>query len=522
MAKCPNILMIIMDQHRPDLMGYGGNSVVRTPNLDLLASQSMNFENAYVANPICMPNRSTIFTGRMPSLHGSRYNGIPLDARAQTFPRALKNAEYHTAHIGKCHLQNMGSSLEQLAKALPNLPGQDARKDDLIDGWDRYENMKRHEAEWVNMPDDYYGFSQVDLSVGHSDGCTGHYYHWAKAKGFDLAEMRGAKNAIEVSNPAVHVWRTSVPEEVYPTAYITERTQQYIETHAAERADKPFFAVCSYPDPHHPFTPPGKYFDMFDPADMPLPETFNDAHENSTPQYKRMLSKRGQPLRAHVNPFSPTEVEYREMAARAYGMIAMVDDGIGRVLSTLEQSGLAEDTIVIFTTDHGDMFGDHGMMLKGAMHYDGCIHVPLLIKAPGKKAGVSQSLVGSLDLAATALSIAGAESYQGLQGHDLSPLLDNPFLKPRDSVLIEEDQVHDMVHVRKSLRMRTLVTDAARLTVYEGLVHGELYDRVNDPNEMWNLFGQPDGVALQAEMNTRLAQAMMSHADHSPRPTAFA
>ena len=210
------------------------------------------------------------------------------------------------------------------------------------------------------------------------------------------------------------------------------------------------------------------------------------------------------------------------MAARAYGMIAMVDDGIGRVLKTLEESGLADDTIVIFTTDHGDMFGDHGMMLKGAMHYDGCIHVPLLIKAPGKEAGVSQSLVGSLDLAATALSLAGAEGYQGLQGHDLTPLLDDPSITPRDSVLIEEDQVHDMVHTGKSLRMRTLVTDAARLTVYDGLVHGELFDRVNDPNEMRNLYGQPEGAALQAEMTTRLAQAMMSHADHSPRPTAFA
>lgn len=522
MTKRPNILMIIMDQHRPDLMGYGGNSAVQTPNLDRLASQAMNFENAYVANPICMPNRSTIFTGRMPSLHGSRYNGIPLDARAQTFPRVLKNAGYHTAHIGKCHLQNMGSSPEQLVKALPNLPDQDARQDDQADGWDRYEDVKRHEAGWVEMPGDYYGFSQVDLSVGHSDGCTGHYYHWAKAKGFDLADLRGAANAVEVSNPPVHVWRTSVPEEIYPTAYITERTEDYIRTHAAKRSDEPFFAVCSYPDPHHPFTPPGKYFDMFDPADMPMPETFNDAHENSTPQYKRMLKKRGQPLRTHVNPFSPTEAEYREMAARAYGMIAMVDDGIGRVLNTLEQSGLADNTIVIFTTDHGDMFGDHGMMLKGAMHYNGCIHVPLLIKTPGKPAGVSQSLVGSLDLAATALSLAGAEGYQGLQGHDLTPLLDDPSLAPRDCVLIEEDQVHDMVHTGKSLRMRTLVTNSARITVYDGLAHGELFDRDADPNELRNLFGSPNSAALQADMMARLTQAMMAHSDNSPRPTAFA
>ena len=102
MAKRPNILMIVTDQHRPDFTGFGGNSVVKTPNLDALAAQSMRFDKAYVANPICMPNRSTIFTGRMPSVHGTRYNGIALDPKARTFPGALRAAGYRTAHIGKC------------------------------------------------------------------------------------------------------------------------------------------------------------------------------------------------------------------------------------------------------------------------------------------------------------------------------------------------------------------------------------------------------------------------------------
>lgn len=522
MAKRPNILMIVTDQHRPDFTGFGGNSVVKTPNLDALAAQSMRFDKAYVANPICMPNRSTIFTGRMPSVHGTRYNGIALDPKARTFPGALRAAGYRTAHIGKCHLQNMGSSPEMLARAMGDLPPQDARVEDAPDGWDRYEDVKRHKAGPVEMPDDYYGFEQVDLSVGHSDGCTGHYEHWAKEKGFDIAALRGSANAEEVRNPAVHVWRTSVPEEVYPTTYITECTEKYLQRHAAERADEPFFAVCSYPDPHHPFTPPGRYFDMYNPADMPLPATFNDPHERSTPQYKRMLGKRGQPLRAHVNPFSPTEAEYREMAARAYAMVTMVDDGIGRVLTALEASGLADNTIIIFTADHGDMFGDHGMMLKGAMHYEGCIRVPMLIKAPGKTAGVSNALVGSIDLAATVLSMADVTGFHGMQSHDFSGLLDDPTGSVRQSVLIEEDQVHDMVHTGQSLRMRTLVTEAARLTIYDGLDHGELFDRAADPDEMHNLYDLPEGSQVQAAMMTQLAYEMMAHGDHSPRPTAFA
>ncbi len=522
MTARPNILLLMTDQHRPDFTGFGGNPVVKTPNLDALAGQSMRFDRAYVANPICMPNRSTIFTGRMPSLHGTRYNGVPLDPRARTFPRTLREAGYHTAHIGKCHLQNMGSSPEKLARALPDLPPQDSRIEEFTEGWDLYENVARHNAEHVAMPDDYYGFAHVELSVGHSDSCTGHYYHWAKEKGVDLSALKGAANAIEVSNPAFHAWRTAVPEEAYPTTYITERTQEYLRQHAATRTDQPFFAVCSYPDPHHPFTPPGRYYDMYDPADIPLPSSFDDPHERSTPQYKRMQRKRGEPLKAHVNPFSPTEAEYREMAAKAYGMVTMVDDAIGQILATLDETGLADDTIVLFTSDHGDMFGDHGMMLKGAMHYEGCIRVPLLIKAPGKDAGVCNSLVGSIDLAATLLSLAGADPHHGMQSHDLTPLLDDPTLTPRDSILIEEDQVHDMVHVGRSLRMRTLVTEEARLTLYTGLDHGELFNRTEDPDEMRNLYGLPEAAALQAEMTGRLTHAMMSHSDDSPRPTAFA
>ncbi|MBT6276863.1 MAG: sulfatase-like hydrolase/transferase, partial [Chromatiales bacterium] len=510
------------DQHRPDLTGFGGNSIVKTPNLDALASRSMQFDQAYVANPICMPNRSTIFTGRMPSLHGTRFNGIPLDPRVRTFPSVLRAAGYRTAHIGKCHLQNMGSSPEQLTRALPNLPDHDARIEALEDGWDGYELVRRHNAERVEMPDDYYGFEHVDLSVGHSDGCAGHYHHWALDKGVDLTQLRGAVNAIAVSKPEHHVWRTAVPEEVYPTTYITECTQTYLRNHAASRADEPFYAVCSYPDPHHPFTPPGKYFDMYDPADMVLPETFGDSHERSTPQYQRMVGKRGQPLRGHVNPFAPTQAEYREMAARAYGMVSMVDDGVGRVLQTLRETGLDENTVVIFTSDHGDMFGDHGVMLKGAMHYEGCIRVPLLISAPGKAAGHCDSLVGSIDLAATTLALAGLEAYQGLQSIDLTPLLDQPSLTPRLEVLIEEDQVHDMVRAGRSLRMRSLLTPDARLSIYAGLEHGELFDRRADPSEMNNLFGRSEGAKLQADMMAQLAKSMMMHSDESPRPTAFA
>jgi arylsulfatase A-like enzyme len=124
-------------------------------------------------------------------------------------------------------------------------------------------------------------------------------------------------------------------------------------------------AVVSYPDPHHPFTPPGKYFDMYSPADYVLPETFSDSHKQGAPHYRKAITEGPAGLRRGVNMFAPTEIELREMAAKEYGMISMIDDSIGEILKQLTDLGLDDNTIVVFTSDHGDMFGDHGMMLKG-------------------------------------------------------------------------------------------------------------------------------------------------------------
>ena len=133
----PNILIIMTDQHRPDHTGFGGNKVVQTPHLDALAKKSMRFDQAHVANPICMPNRSSIFTSRMPSLHGTRYNGIALDWRVETFPRIFKNAGYHTAHLGKCHLQNMNVMASVAKRQTDQMaPGDAINFSHYPPGWD--------------------------------------------------------------------------------------------------------------------------------------------------------------------------------------------------------------------------------------------------------------------------------------------------------------------------------------------------------------------------------------------------
>ena len=470
----PNILFIMTDQHRPDHTGFGGNQVVQTPNLDLLAQKSMQFEKAHVANPICMPNRASIFTGRMPSLHGTRYNGIALDWRVETFPRVLKEAGYHTAHLGKCHLQNMNIMSSVARKQTDKMaPGDAFSFEHFPDGWDDYENLARHARERVEMPDDYYGFSEVDLVVAHSDQCGGHYYQWLLDKGVDPKAIQGEKAAQSYESPSHMTRKTSTPEELYPTQYITEVTSKFLSERAKD--SKPFFGVVSYPDPHHPFTPPGKYFDMYSPADYILPISFNDRHPHSAPHYQRAIAEGAKGLRRGVNMFAPTEVELREMAAKEYGMISMIDDSIGAILKQLDELNLSENTIIVFTSDHGDMFGDHGVMLKGGMHYNGCTNVPLLIHVPGKEAGVCSSLISSLDIGPTLLSLAGQSSFYGMQGIDASILVSDKTASVRDEILIEEDQLNDILRVGVPLRMRTLITAESRLTRYQGYDGVELF-----------------------------------------------
>jgi hypothetical protein len=204
MDKKPNFLFIITDQHRADHLGCYGNSVVNTPHIDALAARGTRFDRFYTATPICMPNRATLMTGRMPSLHGSRHNGIPLSMNATTFVDIMRAAGYDTALIGKCHLQSMSGGLPTIGMPEPDLnkvqPPEHLREADrswLTHG--RYDQELR--STWNNDPGfeltlPYYGFSHVDLAVGHGDEVVGHYARWLKARRSDADLLRGRKNQL--------------------------------------------------------------------------------------------------------------------------------------------------------------------------------------------------------------------------------------------------------------------------------------------------------------------------------------
>lgn len=514
----PNIVLIMADQLRADHVGFGGNEVVRTPNLDSVAAQGTRFDRAYVANPICMPNRASILTSRVPSSHGTRYNGIALDPDARTFVGALRGAGYRTMLVGKAHFQNIGHQPEIAAQARSGSSAEDCVERVRADGWDRWEDLALHRRGRVDMPADYYGFDQVEVAIDHADYCGGHYEHWLREQGFDPA-VRGVAHAGETSGQWDQVYRPAMPAAVYPTAWVGRRSAEVIR--AAARGGEPFFLQCSFPDPHHPFAPPGEYYDMYSPDEVPLPATFDDPHRRSMPHVRSKAKHRGS-QRGPMSPFAPTEKQYREAAAKEYGAITFIDDAVGTVLAALDESGVRENTIVVVTSDHGDMFGDHGLMLKAGLHYEGCVRVPLVISAPGRAAGAATALVSSLDIGPTLLDLVGVEGYAGVHGTSLVGVMADTSATVRDGVYIEEDQMFELLPGCGPLQMRTLVTDEGRITVYRGSPDGELFLFADDPGELVNRWHDPTCVDARSRLLAALVDAQMTHTDRSRRATAMA
>jgi arylsulfatase A-like enzyme len=524
----PNVLFFIADQLRADHVGFGGNPIVRTPNLDALAARSVVFENATVANPTCMPNRASLMTGRWPSAHGTRCNGITLDPLTQTVPGSLAASGYRTVGVGKLHHQNMGWEFEphqakEIRATDPMLLDPsvgDARRPGFAPGWDRWENRDAHDERFIGLPADYYGYQHVDLVIGHGDRPGGHYVHWARERGIDPEALGGAGNSASRYGGWDQVYQTAIPADVHPTSYVSEKAIEHLKDAAGQ--DQPFFMFVSFPDPHHPFSPPEGYSDLYDPDALPLPLGFDQDHSASPPHIQAMMERRGHPNPDPTMTWAATEEQYRHAAAAQYGLITMMDEHIGRILDELERQGLAEDTIIVFTSDHGDLFGDHGLMLKHFVHYRAVTNVPLLLHVPGTPAARTQALVSSADLAPTLLELTGATPYRGIQGRSLVPLLQGAAEGHREALLVEEEQPFGLDGLPGPVRMRTIITAEGRLTQYFGTGVAELYDHRTDPGELLNRAGDPAFAELEGRLLRAMLDEMAAVADEGTAPTAAA
>ncbi|MEM7325147.1 MAG: sulfatase-like hydrolase/transferase, partial [Actinomycetota bacterium] len=445
------------------------------------------FENAWVANPVCMPNRSSIMTGRLPSAHGVIFNDRSLEWGAATHVRQFREAGYRTALIGKSHLQH-GMSRNAVVP-VDRTPTVDHG---YHDRWDGLEHAERYEdGDLPEWPDDFYGFGHVELSIDHGAKVSGHHLHWALDRGGRYEDLvvpySPEAPAKRRSDRWWQVYEPPYDEELHSTNFVTERTISFIND--AATADDPWYAWVSFPDPHHPMTPPGRWYDRYSPDDIELPVSHDDPLTNAPEYLRRFQSFHPSDQRVWVGVCGGGDHRLvQEATAANYGTIEFIDDGVGRILAAIEALGQLDNTIVVFTADHGDMMGDHGLLLKGFMPFRGIQQIPMLIvdprTPPAERQGRTASLASSIDLSPTLMDLCDIPVHDGVQGRSLSPILADASDRVRDHVLIEDDVRAAMAGLmRIPHRIRTVVSDdGMKFTRYSS---GEtmLFDLAADPHE---------------------------------------
>ncbi len=492
-----NILLITTDQQRADTLGVAGSPLAATPRLDALAAVGTRYSTARTQNPLCQPARASILTGTYPSTHGVTCNGIdlPADAEERSIATLLSRAGYRTAIIGKAHF----------ATTFPFFP---TGRLESVDG------SARVDPDWQGP---YFGFEHAELMlfghnlriaelVGQWNWIFGpppfglHYGRHLFRDGFERGVERLRLMQPEAAGARwdhTQTWRNALPEEDHPTTWVADRACEWLRG-----VDGPFFGWVSFTDPHHPMDPPAPWCDRYTAADTleVLPDVHPDEFDGKPPLHQFLAQgMRGQTLEwANPGGATLTREELATMTAGYYGMVAQLDHAIGRVLDVLDEQGLAEDTLVIVTSDHGEFLGEHQMIFKGPFGYDSLLRVPLILRGPGVEAGkIAGDPVGTIDLAPTMLAAAGLDVPKWMEGR----VLDD---EPREHVLTEND-----FSIMRTLPMRTLTTTRYKLHRYLEAPWGdELYDLQEDPGELVNRFDDPAYAEVQSDLLVLLDDVM--------------
>ena len=492
----PNILLISADQHRADCFGFEGRKV-KTPHLDQLAAEGTHFSNCITPTVVCQPARASILTGQLCRTHGVHDNGIDLDPAIgeKGFAGAMAASGYETAFFGKGHFSTYHTfektGTPECVKSSADYP-----------------------EDW-NGP--YMGFDHVEMMlIGHNwflpekPPRGQHYERWFYADGQgDDKNALYAENAGDTKD-AAQTWHSKLPVAWHNSTWTADRSIEWLK-HGRDE-DAPFCTWISFPDPHHPFDAPEPWSRLHDPAEVDLPEDRVRNFEGKPWWHEAVLTaeptgdKKGAEIRKAYSRIPPqTDEQLREIIANTYGQIALIDHNVGRILIALQEAGLAENTIVIYISDHGDWLGDHGLILKGPMHYEGLLRVPMIVKGPGVPVGKKvDEPVSTLDLGPTFFDYGNASALQPQHGASLRPLIETNNAT-RDFALNEWELLPTRAGVPLSLR--TIRTKTHKLTVDLQSGAGEMYDMIHDPGESANLFEVAEHSdlreALMAQLNNR-------------------
>lgn len=372
MSGRPNILLILTDQHRFDCFGFEGHPDVSTPHLDELAASSSRFSAAYTPSPICGPARAALFTGKVPAENGIHDNWVPMPEGTALLSEELRRSGYHTGLVGKLHLSPV--------------------KD-------------RHGFAWRRICDSPHAVYDPE-EVVHND-----YLPWA-AKRMDITVEELAKRAGESEHLPPRDSRfwlgwSWAPDQAQLPQWTGDRALEFLESEVS--GDAPFFLNVSFFGPHHPYALAEPWDSMFDPSTVSLPATLGQ-----TPGGK-LTGTRLPDL---------NEAQWRKMLATYYGHIAAIDFQIGRILKSLRKRGLWEETLIVFTSDHGEHMGDYSMLGKGTMR-ETSIRVPFLAKPPHAEplARIDNRVISLINLYPTLLDYAGITGTN-CSAHSLCPTLE--------------------------------------------------------------------------------------------------
>ena len=493
-----NILFITTDQQHWNTLGVL-NPEVKTPNLDRLAASGTLFERAYCPNPTCTPTRASIITGVHPSRHGAYSLGTKLPEDVPTVGAAMADAGVATALVGKAHFQQLVSTEE-----FPSL--------------ESYPTLQNLEF-WRAFHGPFYGFDHVELARNHTDEAHvgQHYAIWMEENGFP--EWRDHFRPPTGTQPAQkHSW--SLPERYHYNAWITERSSALMEKFSAE--DTPFFLWASYFDPHPSYLVPEPWASMYDPETVTVPHGVAGEHEKNpphfgltqteNPDFSRWQERDGNGLHGFQSHLVAPD-EAKRNVATYYGMISMLDAYVGKLLDRLESLGLADETLVVFTSDHGHLFGQHGMTAKGTFHYEDLIRVPFITVHPdqsdaGRRSNAIQSLV---DIAPSFLSFLGLPVPRFMTGRNQNDVWKGSVASVRDYALVENR------HQPNRLYAKTYVDARYKITAYYGERWGELFDLESDPGEHRNLWDDPTMSEIKLGLLHRLLDAA-ADTEHVPMP----
>ncbi|WP_252700242.1 sulfatase-like hydrolase/transferase [Natronosalvus vescus] len=485
----PNVLFVLTDQERYDCTAPNGPPV-ETPAFDRFSSAGLRFSQAFTPISICTSARASLLTGLFPHAHGMLNNSheadaiqpnLPLDL--PTFSEQLRKAGYDLTYTGKWHV---GRDQTPADFGFEYLGGSDVHHDDIDSDFRDYRQSRGTPIDETELEDEIYT---------HGDPDTG--------------TLVAATTPIEVEDTRAY--------------FLAERTIEALEAHANGRGgtsngrgdgsndrdgtsnaahSTPFFHRADFYGPHHPYVVPEPYASMYDPDDLEPWASYAETYAGKPAVHEQFLHYRG------VDGFD-WEM-WAEAVAKYFGFVSLIDDQFGRILETLERLGLAESTVVVHASDHGDFTGAHRQFNKGPLMYDDTYHIPLQVRWPGvTEAGSTCEAPAHLhDLAATFLEIAGEAVPESFHARSLVPLLEGnvPASWP-DSIFAQYHGEEFGLYSQRMVRTRS------HKFVYNGPDRNELYDLEADPAELQNLIDHPDYADVRAAMADRLRDWMIETED---------